>query len=249
VRVCARALASGEAIAATLAAGRTVLVDGDLARASERAGLLRLADPAHRLLVEWCCDRGTAERDLGARFAGVAKRLLRCALLRYGEDRAIREPVGEVDEAPTVALRAEEPIDTQLARMCSILPTLSRPRAEGAPEPRGGVLLVEDDPSQRTLLAAVLRQLGCRVAVAKDADRALARLAERPRIDILLADYHLPGMSGVQLLRRAARCFPSVRGVLLTAYSDELACADARGALLVLKKPVHALDLLRVIDL
>jgi DNA-binding response OmpR family regulator len=62
-------------------------------------------------------------------------------------------------------------------------------------------LLVDDDPLLRRSLAFTLEQAGYRVSTAGDAENALA-LAARDRPDLVLLDIGLPGMDGLDALRR-----------------------------------------------
>lgn len=62
------------------------------------------------------------------------------------------------------------------------------------------VLVVDDLDTTRRLLAAQLERLGCRVAEARDAEQALARLAEQ-RFRLVFADVALPGLDGLVLCR------------------------------------------------
>lgn len=63
------------------------------------------------------------------------------------------------------------------------------------------VLIVDDEPGVRRLLALVLRESGCDVRVAADAESAM-RLVEDHEPDVLLADVRLPGIDGLELVER-----------------------------------------------
>lgn len=67
------------------------------------------------------------------------------------------------------------------------------------------VLVVEDHGFQRRILAQVLRRLGAaEVVEAEDGEAALATLHATPgAIDIVVTDFLLPGMDGVELMRRS----------------------------------------------
>jgi len=73
-----------------------------------------------------------------------------------------------------------------------------------APHRTGAVLIVEDDPEVRDLLALVLRDEGHRVMTASDGPAALELVARGTiRPDIVLADYNLPdGMDGIEVAAR-----------------------------------------------
>lgn len=63
------------------------------------------------------------------------------------------------------------------------------------------VLVVDDEPGVRRLLDIVLRETGCQVRLAPDAETALAML-ERDDPDVVLTDIRLPGMDGLELAHR-----------------------------------------------
>ncbi len=95
-------------------------------------------------------------------------------------------------------------------------PELSRaPRLDGL-----SVLVVDNEPDARDLVAAALRLHGARVVTAASADEALAAL-ERESPDVLVSDIGMPDTDGYELVRRV-RALPAGRGAVraaaLTAY-------------------------------
>ncbi len=85
------------------------------------------------------------------------------------------------------------------------------------------VLIVEDEPAQREVLAYNLEAEGYRVALAETGDEALLLVAEEEP-DLILLDWMLPGISGIELCRRF-RMRPETRGipvVMLSARSEEV---------------------------
>lgn len=66
---------------------------------------------------------------------------------------------------------------------------------------QGRVLLVEDEPDQAAILEAVLRHEGLDVVVAASGEQALD-IHQRTPADVLVTDLNLPGMTGVDLMRR-----------------------------------------------
>ncbi len=110
----------------------------------------------------------------------------------------------------------------------------------------GRVLVVEDEPAIAELIALNLRHQGFEVAVAADAEAAQAQI-NHVLPDLVLLDWMLPGLSGVQLARRW-RADPRTREVpviMLTARaaeSDKIAGLDA-GADDYLTKPFSPAEL------
>jgi DNA-binding NtrC family response regulator len=108
------------------------------------------------------------------------------------------------------------------------------------------ILLVDDEESLRITLAANLELEGHTVLEAASAEDALKLLSEQP-VDVVLTDIRMPGLHGVELLRRIKRDRPDMPVVLMTAFTAEELVDDAlaEGAFTVLPKPfdvAHALD-------
>ena len=87
------------------------------------------------------------------------------------------------------------------------------------------ILVVDDDPSIRSLIAESLAARGYRVEGAGDV--AGARCALRTRAcSLVLCDYGLPGESGLELVEYATRVYPDLPVIMLTGY-DEVTLARA----------------------
>jgi len=106
----------------------------------------------------------------------------------------------------------------------------------------GTVLVVDDEPEMRTLVAEILRGAGYRVLVATDGDAALAMFAREPVVDLLVTDVVMPVMSGTDLAERVAERSPSTRVLFVSGFVPAGAAA-LRGAPL-LTKPLRRNDLL-----
>jgi PAS domain S-box-containing protein len=114
--------------------------------------------------------------------------------------------------------------------------------------PRGTahVLLAEDEADVRSMVGRMLRRLGYTVSECPDAASAL-ELLSRPgaAIDLVLSDQAMPGMSGLELLRRVRASWPGLPVVLCTGYSRLLTSelAEQQGAQALLNKPVQLREL------
>jgi CheY-like chemotaxis protein len=106
------------------------------------------------------------------------------------------------------------------------------------------ILLVDDDAAVRDITAAMLEDLGYTVAEADSGEAALKQLSTGSRIDLILADYSMPGMSGVELLQATQRRRPDLPVLLVTGYADDTALAVLGEDRLVLK-PFRSEDLAR----
>jgi two-component system response regulator AtoC len=113
----------------------------------------------------------------------------------------------------------------------------------------GSVLVVDDDMAVRTMLAALLKQQGHTVSTATSADEVLRILESQPP-DLLISDVQMPGMSGVDLLKRCTSDWPDLPVVLLTAHGTIPMAIDAikAGAEEFLMKPFDRSELIYVID-
>jgi two-component system cell cycle sensor histidine kinase/response regulator CckA len=129
------------------------------------------------------------------------------------------------------------------------------PRAEGvgkpgrsyqgemvSPQGSETILVAEDEEGVRSLICAVLRGQGYLVLEAGNGEEALA-LCERHEgpIDLLVTDVVMPGLGGRQLAERLAglhpRCFPQVRVLYLSGYTDDAVVRHG-----VLHEQVHFLQ-------
>jgi two-component system cell cycle sensor histidine kinase/response regulator CckA len=94
-----------------------------------------------------------------------------------------------------------------------------------APDFRSGgetILLVEDDPVVRRMAAEVLLSKGYRVLAAPSGGDALQIAAKHEgRIDLLLTDVVMPGMTGPELVRQFNSRFPLVRTLYISGYTDD----------------------------
>ncbi len=102
------------------------------------------------------------------------------------------------------------------------------------------VLLVEDDPTLRSLQAEVLTDLGYRHFTAEDAPSALRILNSDRKVDLLLTDVGLPGMNGRQLADLACQIRPDMPIVFLTGYAGQPTDEPFLGPnMYVLGKPIE----------
>ena len=114
------------------------------------------------------------------------------------------------------------------------------------------ILIVDDDPSSRRLMAATLEGVaGYRLREAADGEEAV-RAAIDTRPDIVLLDVNLPGLDGVGACRRL-RSDPATADatiVMLTANGGRRTERSVRaaGADVLLTKPFSPLHLLRLVD-
>ncbi len=100
------------------------------------------------------------------------------------------------------------------------------------------VLVVDDEVRILSALRRSLRREGYRILTAETPERALRILEEEP-VDVVLTDHKMPGMSGLQLLERAAARRPEAARVLITGWTEEVPRErlDALGVNALIPKP------------
>ena len=125
--------------------------------------------------------------------------------LDTGAHDYIEKPIRDVEDLRARIRRALSRRDEQLAR-----PRLIPGGAMGR------VLLVEAEGARRRLIAEYLGR-NYKVTAAQDGDDALERL-KKENFDLVLADRHLPGVSGLRVIEHARRLLPHCASVLYTAY-------------------------------
>ena len=83
------------------------------------------------------------------------------------------------------------------------------------------ILLVDDEFSFLEVLSLLLTQEGYETLTAADGEEALARLRER-RVDLVVTDYWMPGMNGLELCRQmqADEAWRSIPLLMMTAAYD-----------------------------
>ena len=108
------------------------------------------------------------------------------------------------------------------------------------------VLLVEDEPSLAEMNQRRLASLGYRVTAETDAARALGTFRARPAdFDLVVSDYLMPGMVGLDFAREIHNLRPDVPIVLLTGYIENLPdeAIRAAGVRRLISKPATILEL------
>jgi two-component system NtrC family response regulator len=111
------------------------------------------------------------------------------------------------------------------------------------------ILIVEDEPFQREMLRDHLLREGHRVREAEDGDKAL-ELLKGNAFDLLLLDYRMAGMNGIEVLKEARRLCPDAEAILITAYGAIETAVEAMkaGAADYLTKPIDLDELSLLIE-
>ncbi len=96
------------------------------------------------------------------------------------------------------------------------------------------ILVADDNVDTRRVVRWMLEQRGYAVIEAADAQVAAA-MARIHRVDLLVTDVVMPGMSGVELADQLSRLQPGLPVILTTGYSDQLAESGTGGRPVILK--------------
>ncbi len=116
--------------------------------------------------------------------------------------------------------------------------------------PPAAILIVDDDRGQRSLLETFLGAQGYRTQSAASGEAALAML-ETETFAMMISDVRMPGMSGIETLRRVRQKHPTLPVLLVTAFADIRSAVAAMrdGAVNYLAKPIDLDELIATVRL
>jgi CheY-like chemotaxis protein/phosphoribosyl 1,2-cyclic phosphodiesterase len=156
-----------------------------------------------------------------------------------GVDAVLERGRGRAAGTATDVIAASEGMELELRGTRAATRPAPRPAAAEVPR-QARILVADDDASVRRLLEAALRGDGYRITLATNGTDAL-RLALEQRPDLLLLDWQMPGLTGLEVatLLRADERFASVPIVLVTglATEDEVAAGFGVGITDHIAKP------------
>ena len=117
------------------------------------------------------------------------------------------------------------------------------------------VLVVEDDALNRSIVSGMLQHAGCRVSLASGGREALQALARAARVDLVLMDWQMPDMDGLEVTRRLRAGESGPAGVVVpivaltaNAFAEDRAACLTAGMNDFLSKPVLAASLLAAVQ-
>lgn len=87
-------------------------------------------------------------------------------------------------------------------------------------------LLVDDDELIRDSLSIAFKNKGCFMRAAGSAEEGLKAIKEE-QFDIIISDFRLPGLNGLDFLKLATMTHPQAVHILITAYRDEYLFSEA----------------------
>jgi two-component system, sensor histidine kinase len=155
-------------------------------------------------------------------------------------------------QAEPVQRPANSVVSSIVLAQCEPAPAPALP-TQAAPAARH-VLVVEDDEMNQAIVSGLLRHAGHRVSVANNGTQAIAALAQANTIDVVLMDWQMPDMDGLEVTRRLRAGLAGTKGqhvpiVALTAnaFAEDKAACLAAGMNDFLSKPVMSADLLAAV--
>jgi chemotaxis protein histidine kinase CheA len=163
---------------------------------------------------------------------------------RHVEEEVVLKPLGRVFEQQRLITAAAPLGDGSLALVLTVGELFqlargagtatARPRAAGTKPRRGKtVLVVDDSPVVRDLIAEALRSHGLRVLEAGDGQEALARLAVHAEVQLIITDLDMPKLDGIGLVKQVrGRPGPRLPIIVVTmrGSDDDKRAAIAAGA-------------------
>ncbi len=108
------------------------------------------------------------------------------------------------------------------------------------------ILLVDDEPAILTVLELLLNKFGYIVVLKSNAESALFLIREGVNVDLVITDYRMPGMNGVEFVRELRRILPSVPVLMLTG-DIAVEIEPSLGVFELINKPVAGKELDRIV--
>ena len=118
----------------------------------------------------------------------------------------------------------------------------TNPGSEAA-DHRATILLVDDNNDVREITAILLNDLGYAVIEAESGQAVLAQLESGTTADLLMVDFAMPGMSGLEMVTKARAKWPALKVLFVTGYADAPHMSNLLLGEAVIKKPFSVSDL------
>jgi CheY-like chemotaxis protein len=130
---------------------------------------------------------------------------------------------------------AEPELDAAQSDMAGkprVAPNLERPR-----DTDHHILVVDDVADVLVAVGAFLVREGYAVQKAANGDEALRIIASDPRIDVLVTDFAMPGLTGSELINQVVQIRPNLKALVITGYPNADGLAELSPSIRILVKP------------
>ena len=161
--------------------------------------------------------------------------------------RIVQEAGGFIDVESVIGQGTTFHLYLPLARE-RVTPAVEQPKIS-LMHGKGRILVVDDVDLLRDFAQGFLQMAGFDVVTAENGQAALKILENDPKpVDIILTDYNMPAMNGVDLVKRVAVRWPKIKFILASGYLDEKTQSSVQhhDATLILK-PYAIQDLIKII--
>lgn len=112
------------------------------------------------------------------------------------------------------------------------------------PDIQAKILLIDDSRNGLLVRTALLEDMGCRVEIASNGEEGL-KIFQSERFDVVVTDYRMPGMNGLELICKIRQIEPHARIVLLSKAAEPLGLNEENtGADAVIAKSFNEVSLL-----
>ncbi|WP_035056499.1 HD domain-containing phosphohydrolase [Andreprevotia chitinilytica] len=121
---------------------------------------------------------------------------------------------------------------------------------DAEPEPAFTILCVDDEVNILSALRRLFRSSGYRILIAEGGAAGLEVLANE-KVDLIISDMRMPGMSGAEFLSAALERWPDIVRILLTGYADIQSTIEAINRARIsryVSKPWDDAEMLRIVD-
>lgn len=112
------------------------------------------------------------------------------------------------------------------------------------------ILIADDEKDMRTLASTVLERYGIRTVCAADGEEAVREFEKNPNVNVILLDYIMPKMSGIEVYEAISASHPNVRVLFSSGYneSEEFSKLKMHNYVGFIHKPYSSTDLLNKIS-
>ncbi len=111
------------------------------------------------------------------------------------------------------------------------------------------ILIVDDEPENRRIYAEILNDLGYRTIEEPDGESALSTVRTGTAIDLVIADYRMPKMNGLQFIESLRTIMPAVPMIMVTAFAnvESYLQSFSLGVFEYMNKPFSKAEFVRIV--